>query len=85
MKVKVCLRAIEFPWAPTGFLHTPQITRVGKISLSELGGAHYSELIYDDDESYQFPLYWIGEHVAIMGYEPNKLSDIEKEAIDFLE
>lgn len=60
------------------FLHKPPITRVGKISLSGLEGAYCSELIYDNDESYQFPLYWTGEPVAIMGYEPNKQSDIEK-------
>lgn len=41
--------------------------------------------MYDEDKTHSLPLYWISELSVIMGYDPTKISEMEKDLINIFE
>lgn len=41
--------------------------------------------MYDKDKTHSLPLYWTSELSVIMGYDPTKISEMEKDLINILE
>lgn len=45
----------------------------------------FSSVMHEKDETHMSPLYWMGEPLAIMGYDTDKLSEMEKKVVNLLE
>lgn len=56
-----------------------------KINRSIKATGFLYALLFKEDGYHCFPLYWLGEHVSALSFYHDKLSELEKDGVEFLE